>query len=389
MLNRWQQRLLAILLIGLTLTCSGCWGRRELETLAIVSGIAFDSAPAGKSGVYVTVQVLRITKAESNTKGSPNEQKGYVNVSASGATVHEALRNCTHTLSRRLFLPHNLIILFGEKLARQGIKEYLDFFWREPESRDTVWVAVTNGKAADMLDASEAVETTPSADIANLIVTRQATSLASGVNMHELGLRYTSKSAAPLTSYLAIKKDNGKNIPKITGTAVFDRDLKMIDKLTNRETRGLLLAINQFYQGVAVVKNPGGEKYASMEILKATSTMTPEIKNGKLQMQVKVRCTSNVSEAMGDTDLMSPEVWESLRRREAAVIDNEIMMAIARSKQLNVDLFGFGDKVYKKYPRAWKQIESDWQEVFNSMEVKVDVNTELQRSGKLISPLIR
>jgi hypothetical protein len=92
---------------------------------------------------------------------------------------------------------------------------------------------------------------------------------------------------------------------------------------------------------------------------------------------------------MGDTDLMSPEVWESLRRREAAVIDNEIMMAIARSKQLNVDLFGFGDKVYKKYPRAWKQIESDWQEVFNSMEVKVDVNTELQRSGKLISPLIR
>ncbi|HBQ86475.1 MAG TPA: hypothetical protein DD811_08350, partial [Syntrophomonas sp.] len=197
MLNRWQQRLLAILLIGLTLTCSGCWGRRELETLAIVSGIAFDTAPAGKSEVYVTVQVLRIAKAESNTKGSPNEQKGYVNVSASGATVHEALRNCTHTLSRRLFLPHNLIILFGEDLARQGIREYLDFFWREPESRDTVWVAVTSGKAADMLDASEAVETTPSADIANLIVTRQATSFASGVNMHELGMRYASKSAAP------------------------------------------------------------------------------------------------------------------------------------------------------------------------------------------------
>lgn len=389
MFDRWQQRLLAILLIGLTLTCTGCWGRRELEALAIVSGIAFDSPPAGQNGVYVTVQVLRITKAESNTKGSPNEQKGYVNVSASGATVHEALRKCTHTLSRRLFLPHNLIILFGEDLAWQGIKEYLDFFYRDPESRNTVWVAVTSGKAADMLDASQAIETTPSADMARLIVTRQATSFASGVNMHELGLRYASKSAAPLTSYLAIKKDNGKNIPKITGTAVFNRDLKMVGRLTNRETRGLLLAINQFCSGVAVVKNPGGEKYTSMEISKATSTMTPEIKNGKLQMQVKVRCTSNVSETMGYTDLMSPEVWESLRRREAAVINNDIMMALESSRQLNVDLFGFGDKVYKKYPRTWKQIESDWQEIFNNMEVKVDVNTELQRSGKLISPLNR
>lgn len=389
MVNRWQLRLTAILLIGLTLTCAGCWGRRELDTLAIVSGLAFDIAPAGENRIYVTAQILKMSASDSGKKGGSNEQKGYVNVTASGSTVHEAMRNCTHELSRRLFFPHNQVILFGEDLAREGIKEYLDFFLRDHESRNTVWVAVTQGRAADMLNATELVETTPSANIAHLIITRRATSFASGVNLFDLAKRYSSKSAAPLTSYFKVKKDNEKNLPYLIGTAVFNRNLQMVGTLNRRETRGLLWVLNEAESGVAVVKSPGGKSYTSMEILKASSKIQPDIRDGTPQIAVKVKCKSNVSEIMGYTDMMSPDVWQSLRRREATVINNDIMMAVEKSRQLNVDLFGFGDKVYQKYPEAWKQVENNWQETFNTMEVKVDVNTELQRSGKLIRPIIR
>jgi len=375
--------MITALIICIILTCSGCWDRRELKSLAIISGFAIDRVP-GTNQVQVTVQILNISKVSSGSQGGGEGQGGgAVLISAQGPTVYEALLECTHKTSRQLFFPHAQVLLISEDLAREGISNDIDFFLRNHEIRDTIWVMVTKGKAADILNTKPMLEQISSQDLSKMVITRAVTSMASGLNLYEVVKRITSKSSAPLTSYIEKIKDNQQERLSLTGTAVFNRNLQMVGTLSGRETRGLLWAINQAHRGVLVVKTPGSNGYTSIEVLRAKGAIKPEISNGKLLIKIKIHCISTVQDTQGYLDMESRAVWESLQSRGETVISNDIMMAVKKSRQLNVDIFGFGDAVYKKYPDQWKQMQSNWQDVFNDLNVQVSVDLVIRRSGLL------
>jgi spore germination protein KC len=63
-------------------------------------------------------------------------------------------------------------------------------------------------------------------------------------------------------------------------------------------------------------------------------------------------------------------------------------MAITKVKELNSDIFGFGDAVHQRYRDEWKELEANWDEIFPDIEVEVTVESKLRRSGRITSPPI-
>ena len=48
------------------------------------------------------------------------------------------------------------------------------------------------------------------------------------------------------------------------------------------------------------------------------------------------------------------------------------------------DVFGFGNKIYKKYPNKWKKINNNWnQKYFPNLNIKINTNIKINSTGSL------
>lgn len=137
-----------LICIFMILSTTGCWNRRELDTLGIVMGIGIDKTKEpGK--VQLTAQIVKPgeIKAPKKEGGGSGSDKAYWNIKSTGDTVFSAVRGFTHESSRKLFFPHNQVMIFSRDIAEEGVQKYVDFFVRDPEIRFTVWVLVSKGTA--------------------------------------------------------------------------------------------------------------------------------------------------------------------------------------------------------------------------------------------------
>ena len=73
---------------------TGCWNYRELNDLAIATGIAIDES---EDGYEVSVLIANAKKAQVSTKEGESQTSGY---SEKGKTITEALRNINLKFSK-------------------------------------------------------------------------------------------------------------------------------------------------------------------------------------------------------------------------------------------------------------------------------------------------
>jgi len=372
-------------ILVLLLTASGCWNYRELNNLAIVAGVGIDLA--GKSDrILLTVQIIKPGEVRAPEAGGGGGGKGgtvWV-VSSEGATVFEAVRGFVSHSDRRLYWPHNQVIVIGKKAAQHGARPLLDFFIREHEPRPTAWVLVTDGEARELLALGPEVERIPAVEMAHLVEARASSSQAVGTTVHEFIKKLMSGTTAPVASHIVLVSQGKDKIDDLVGTSVF-RDDKLAGQLDKAETRGLLWVTNQIRSGIIVVGSPGGGR-ASLEIIRSKSSITPRLLGGKIYVKVEVGVESNLACQMSPTDLTKPGRIESLRKREAMAVRNEIMAAFKKAKELGADIFGLGEAVHRKYPRQWSRMEPIWGRLFPQVELTVIVKTKIRNIGLTTKP---
>lgn len=153
--------LLLAAVLGCSLVLSGCWNSRELNELAIVSGIGLDSLD-GKQGYRVTFQIIN-PSSSAQTTGSASNQPPIIVVSATDRTIFGALRKASRRATRQLFFAHTQLVLIGESLAEKGITSVFDIFERSHELRLNSAVLVSKGTdAASVLKLLTTLESMPS-----------------------------------------------------------------------------------------------------------------------------------------------------------------------------------------------------------------------------------
>jgi spore germination protein KC len=383
-----------ILLAAIVLTTVvSCWNRRELDTLAIVTAVGIDkSQEDGK--VSVTFQIMKPSEVKAPSSGSQGSggsggSSGVWVLTSTGYTVFDAARNAITQSDRRLFFPQNRIIVIGEEIARKGTASLLDFFDRDPEPRRLSWLLIAKGKASDIIHAKHEQEKIPAEAIDSMVKSSGVTSMAVKVNLNDFFKKLSSPSADPVACRIEMIKEEGSANRKIrvTGAAVFRRD-RLVGFLDRPETRGLNWVLGKVRSGIIVVKSPKEEnKNVALEIIRASSKITPKIQDGEVSITVEIKEEGNLAEQMSNVELTNVGMFKVLEQRKAQVIKNEIESVLNKArKEWGVDIFGFGEAVHRKYPREWKELQGKWRDEFPEIKVEVKIDANLRTGGLSTAP---
>jgi len=368
---------------------TGCWNRRELDTLAILSGLGIDTEKIeGRDVIKLTAQIVKpgeVRAPSTDEKGGGGSSPVLV-LESTGDTVFDAVRNFTMKSSRKILFPHNQVIIVGEEAARAGMQPLLDLFVRDHESRSRVWILVARGKAGDILRAKVGQEKIPAMGIADLEEASFATSKTSAMRLQEFINCLLSKTTAPVVSAINLHKEEKETAVKLEGSAFF-KDGKLAGYLDGTETRGLLWVVGKVKSGVIALDCPGSDKKVSLEIIRASSKVKTKLRNGKVFIEVAIKEEGNLADQMCLEELTTPEKLALLEKRQGEMIKREMEAALKKARQYKADIFGFGEVVYRSHPTEWKNMEHNWEEIFPEIEVKITVMAKLRRVGMTTKPL--
>ena len=375
-----------ILCFFMLFALSGCSGAREINDLEIVIGMGVDKDD-DHGNILLTAQVVKENASgeSSENGGGGGDSKAFWNVSSKGISIFDAVRQMTHKTGNRLFVSHNQAVIFGNDIAKEGLQEYIDFFLRAHEMRPTALILVAKDRASDVMDAKAETEKYPAFNIAKLVENYGHTSNFYAVNMKDFASCLMSSTTAPMAPLVSIIQ-NGENKEIYVSGMVAFKEGKMVGELNHDEVRGLLWVLGKVKSGVIIVSSPNEEGHVVLEIMKAKSKVTPEIKDGNIVMNIKIKEDSSLSEQTTTENLATKEAFEKIQEAAAEVIRQEVMAAFDKSRESNVDIFGFGEKLHKKYNKEWNDLKDNWDAIYPTIELNIDVETKIIKTDLLKKP---
>lgn len=385
-------------ILCLALAVAGCWSRRELETLGFIVAAGIDSAQE-EGKIQLTVQIVK-PFALSTGERAVSPEKPFWTVSSTGQTLLDAVRNLLAQSPRVPFWSHNLWLLIGEEYCRGGIGDILDLFERDGETRRRMQIAVAKGATAyDLLHAEFELERLPSSGgrgilhglqngsstvVSSTVLDLDRALEGEGINPVLTRVEIVPRPKNPDTRGELLRNEIGASA-RLTGAAVLKND-RLVGWLDKSEARGLNWITSKIKSGVIVIKQPGLEdKLIGLEILWGSGGFKTEVRDGRITVLIKVRAYGVMADVQGFIDpLAQPEVWDSMERRMAAVIQNETAAAVSKAQELNSDIFGFGAELNRTDHRKWEELRDRWDELFPTIDVRVEVDAKLRRSGLVV-----
>lgn len=386
---RKKTRIVIFLLFCLII--SGCWDRRELENLRIISATGFDLTE--KEGYRISVQTVVSPPGGDQSSG----QKTKVVVqTATGISPLNAIRNLTLASARRFFWADNKVLILGESLGQNGIKPVIDFWIRDTETRLRTLLLIADGEAKDFIEDESKTESIAANKLVDIIKNRQLTSTLPEVYLKDFIIQSNSPSKVvlvPKITFTSAKHQlevKGKEkVLTIEGAGVF-KGGKLIGWLNEEETRGREWVQKNVKGGVITVFLPEEEgEFATLEILRADSKVKVDLINDKPSITVEVKAYTYLNEQSTLKDLSKPEQLEKINKLSENVIRQEIETSLVKAKELNADYFGFATSIYQKHPKVWQEIEEVWDSIFPQIPVKIEVKSLIKRTGAIHGPTLQ
>lgn len=393
-----RSRLAFVLALSLlALIATGCWSRREIESLAFVLTTGLDVPRSDEENIRVSVAIARPQDFSGGAaNGGQGEPQPWV-ADTTGKTVFDAVRRMRSTSPRLLFWGHNSILVIGEELAREGVAPYLDFFIRDVEPRLTTWVMVAKETTAnDILKSRFGITPAPF----NLVQTRAGASDWVLIDLNHFIQRLQDEGIEPIATRVE-RQRLGSETPvppeemappdspsepmglRTIGAAIFKGD-RLVGWFTGPEARGYSWVMDETQGGVIVIPTcpDGTELPTTIELVEwPNSRVDVTLKDGRPSVSIHVVHESVIGETACDIDLTS-EVIHIFERRLAEAVENEIQSAIERAKLLGSDIFGFGRMFRRKYNRVWNEsLREHWDVLFRELEVTIHVTSYIRKSG--------
>jgi len=370
---------------------TGCWSSREINTLAITICIGIDKT---ENGYLVTEQVLNPKAIAS--KRAMNETP-VVLYTAAGKDLEETIRRITKQCPRTIYNSHLRLVVFGEELARNGIKDILDYIARNHEYRTDFYFVVAKGTTAhEILQALTPLDTIPGINMYNSLATSSEnwaptkstrmvelvnSIVADGINPVLSGIEMAgAENKAESTD--ALKQNYLKETPIYKMLAVFKKD-KLTGWLDEDQSRGY-----NFITG-NVKKSAGYAYYGetariSYNIVGSQAAMKVSLANdGKPGMEVKIKVVFDVNAVEGQFDITSEENRESLVDIVESTVITYCEEAISAVKNNKTDIFGFGEAIHRKYPKLWEKMKDDWDNEFPDLQINIAVSAKLSQLGQI------
>ena len=392
----------SIALLGVFLS-AGCWSSREIETQSVYIGMAMDKSNTDeteaaldrKGGSYpkrdAIASTIQIVAVQTATGVSPKQAGGekkqsFRNLTLTGDSVLEILREASLRLDRPLIGHHLKVVVIGERLAREAsMGQLLDFFLTDNDIRMSSLVFVSNGQASEVME-SGVKEEVPSFHLWGLAKNRYRSlkilpsrTLATVNGFVQAGDNFL------LQNVIAAKGEM-----KLAGAGVFDgRSGKLRGFLNEEEVQFWVWLTGRGQGGVLKIYDEQTRQVLAYEIeMMSSRTKAAVSKDGHVYFDVRVesrgRLTENWTSSIRQSDPASLKKAEKMF--EEAVSDGIGSLLRKLQQDYGIDAAGFGNELRIQHPKTWNKVKKNWNDRFRQASIRCRVQMTIADSGAKAAP---
>ncbi|BCG60168.1 Ger(x)C family spore germination protein [Paenibacillus sp. URB8-2] len=388
-----------VILSGMSLLLTSCWNSRELNDLAIVSGIGIDELP-GKEGYRVTFQLVNPAATSSNP-GPAAGQPPVTVFSANDTTLFGALRKASKKVSRQLFFAHTQLVVVGESLAKTGIGHVFDIFERSHELRLNSAVLISrNTDAASIMKILQRVEIIPSIGLAKK--TKNSSNVwgeTRYVNVKEFISGITEEGDMTISGIRLIgDKEEGKKksdleqtessaIIEMSGLGVL-KDGKLDRWLDGSEARGTLWLLDKIDETILNIDSEEQKEAIAVNIFTSKTKVKVDIREGVPVFHVHIFEEGIMNETKVMINLNDRKVIRQLELELEETTKEEVKQAFQSAQRMNSDVFNFGSELKRTDPNAWETVGKDWDHAFAKGELDLHVEAFVRSTGMRLKPFL-
>ena len=366
------KRAAALLLVcGVLFTLTGCQQQIRLNRRLLIEGIGIDRD--GEEYV-LTVQSTKITEGETR------EVSVYT---AQGPSILEALGSLTQQTGQDPLYSHALVVVFGRSSAEYGIAESLDFFIRNAETRPNAQIMMAEGDAAEILTAKREEKTLSSKVLGEILETENMNGRIARISMTDFVNLASEEGSCP---YLPVVRAVESGV-EAAGTAVLDRDGKLLGILDGEATRGALYLLDRFERGLETVRLYDGA-LLTVDLHDLTADIVPSVDQGQPRFSVSISCSADIGSL--DTSLTAQygeEAYASFEKALADQIKKEAQTALDLCLvEYRADIFRFCRRLHQAEPAFWAEHAEEWQELAAASSFAIQVSVDVARVGQEDTP---
>jgi spore germination protein len=399
-MNRTKQMFLIFALLSLIMT-TGCWDRTEIEDMGIVLGIGIDKPKTitakkraekeakenkeekEKIAKHPRVSVVHnyiVPKAVAGKQGGGN-QKPYENLITEGESIFEVIRELSTHTARPPSYQHLKIIVISEEIARTiDLRNIIDFFLRNPETRRTIKVLIAKGKTREVFEVPPRVATNPALKLFEMTGnTKKTLRMAPELNLGDMSEKLTGE-----TSFVMQRVVPSERETKIAGAAVIKgKTRKMIGWLGEEEIEGLNWLSGKGKAGIIKGMDKKTEKMIIYEVYKMKSKIQPKVQGKDISFTVTIETEGELRE---DWLIPGDAFKESMIKKAEKATETQIKTLAQKAlqktqKDFKVDVAGFGKQLSIHYPKVWKEVKKDWDRHFSTIPVEIKVSVHIREFG--------
>lgn len=383
-----------ILFICIIFLLSGCWNKRELNELAIVTAVGIDKTD---ELLEVSVQIVNPSQVASN-KAISNQAPVFT-YHAKGKTLLEAIRKLTTLTPRKPYYAHAQVIIIGEKLAEEGMNSVFDLFQRDAEGRNDIHVIIAHqATAQEVLSILTPLEDIPASKIIkSLKDSEDMWGATESVTLDHLVNDLTSTDHSAILPSIKIygNADKGKYSSNVeqtdspaqlqyNGLAIL-KNYRLIGFLSEEESRDYNLLNNNINSTFETISCPEQGKLAT-KILHASTKITGHILNNRPSIRIQLDIEQNIAEISCHLDVTKSETIDALNQETSKVIRERLVRTLHTiQKTYRADLLKFDKVLYRKDYKAWHRIKKDWATIYPEIAVDLDVSVKTKGFGTATS----
>lgn len=376
-----------LFIIPLILLLTGCYNYREINELAIVSGISITKEG---NDIKLTTEVINPKKEQDASSG---EEPEFITYTKKAKSIQEAIRKMIQESPRKMYGAHIEILIIDEKIAKKDLMDILDFFARDPEIRSEFKVLI--GKNDDILKITTPLEKISSQNIRDSLENNSKyLGYANVVTYHELISNVLNPNKELVLPVISLKgnqkegeeKENildttNKANPYLSGMAIFKNN-QLKGYLTEKEELIYNMLTNEA-KNFFIRTNNKDNQYVVHKIIRFSSKM--EFNKKAKEIEITLKGNAAIAEVNEKIDLENLNEVSNLEKELNKELKKTVEDSIQNIKnKYNSDIFGFRDLIYKTDPKYYKEINKDWYKgIFQNIKVNVKVEVKGKEKGSL------
>ncbi len=357
------------MLLSLALLLSGCWDQRQLKNIRMVQTVGVDLLEDHKVRLSVSIPTIKIAIENQSNVVTPK-------VSGEGHSVQEASLQLQKMISQHMDLRETRVLLVNKAFAVKNMYETLDYFYREAQFPISIFVAITDGQARDVVELEVEDRSLISEYLYDLLKSNEE----DGVIPEESPFLISSIMMTPGFDNVlpVIDATHQKERAKITGLALF-HGKQMTGRLDSNHSRTFVMLTRHMSYGTMTEQIGPEQSYLTFSYKRAKHKVKITIKD---QITADIFITLNCFLVDNPTGtLLNKIMIADISRSLEKVLSTRAEKTIRQLQQANCDGLGIGLQMKALHQKTWKTL--DWNKEYSEINIKPHIKVKIKNHGLL------